>query len=423
MSTYLVCLAEGAPTQQSYINCCNIHIGRHGVPLHEAHYSSLEEGMSDSNPSLAHRDASTIVSSIEGLGTDVGKIDVGNGKASKETFDDRCSLLGLSESVDSKELFRHDSTLGLDDDADQAEGVSGAIKPDDTATITQASKPLHRLCATQTRACAEVRIGFGDQISRWRRDSELCYVICEESFPTEDFAVLVEAAMRTAISMWKGIGVRFRQVGRHDEATFAVVYEDLSEGVYAVSFFPRASGGKLVLFEPSLSNTGYLANILAHEIGHVLGLRHEFAHKREPEPSILIGRENTNSVMNYFDQLSKYQVTEQDLKELEEFYAYDEGELSISDIDPKTRPFSPPSNTDPMSRVNSVAVSATHISTCPLLNHLAVNPAMLYRACVLIFIFFILLMLYILCHIDPYFICSPILNCLYFLFFVLFFLF
>ncbi|KAL6801081.1 hypothetical protein GGI42DRAFT_325610 [Trichoderma sp. SZMC 28013] len=37
--------------------------------------------------------------------------------------------------------------------------------------------------------------------------------------------------------MWKGVDVRLRQVKRHDEATFAVVYEDLNESVYAVSFF------------------------------------------------------------------------------------------------------------------------------------------------------------------------------------------
>ncbi|KAK0757639.1 hypothetical protein N5P37_009653 [Trichoderma harzianum] len=292
--------------------------------------------MSDLIPSLVHSDACTIVSSIKSLGAEGDNTDEGNGRASKETSDDRCSLLGLFGSADDKGHFHHDDSLELVDDGNQAEGVSGAIKPDDTPTTTQAPKLLHKLCATQARAYAEVRVGFGDQISRWRRGSELSYVICEESFPTEESAMLVKAAMRTATSMWKGIGVRFSQVGCHDEATFAVVYEDISEGVYAVSFFPQASGGKLILFEPSLSNTDYLANILAHEVGHILGLRHEFADERETEPSILIGRENINSVMNYFDHLSKYRVTEQDLQDLEKFYAYDEGELSISDIDPKS---------------------------------------------------------------------------------------
>lgn len=295
--------------------------------------------MSGSTPSPAHSDASTVVSSIKSLGADTGNIDKSNGKAIKETSSDGRALLGVSVSVDGEELFRHDNSLELDDDGDQADGVSGAIKPDHTATITQASKLLHKSCATQARACAEVRIGFGGQISRWRKGSELSYVICDESFPTEDSAMLVRAAMEKAISMWKGVGAQFKQVDRHDKATFAVVYEDFSDGVYAISFFPKASGGKLVLYELSLSNTKYLANILAHELGHILGLRHEFAQEKEPWSSILFGRENNDSVMNYFDHLSKYQVTEQDLQELAEFYAYDEGELSISDIDPKVRPF------------------------------------------------------------------------------------
>ncbi|KAL6794417.1 hypothetical protein J3E68DRAFT_437518 [Trichoderma sp. SZMC 28012] len=382
MLGHLVPLTEDIPTPPPSATLCSTNISNHGPPINEAYYSSPEEGMSDSTPGLVHSDASTTVSNIKSLGAEDCSIDEGNSRASKETSDDESSLLWLSGSMDNKELCHRVHTLELDDDGDRDKAVAGGIKPFDTATTTQSSKLLHKTCATQARVCAEVRVGFGDQTPRWRRGSELSYVICEESFPTEGIAMLVKVAMRTATSSWKGIGVQFRQVNRHDEATFAIVYEDLSEGAYAVSFFPRASGGKLVLYKPSLSNTDYLANILVHEIGHILGLRHAFAHKREPQPSILIGRENTNSVMNYFDHLSKYRVTEQDLQELEMFYAYDEGELSIIDIDPKTRPFSPLCNSHPVPPVNPAAISATHKRA--------------WSNYILIFNFFTLFMLFIL---------------------------
>lgn len=173
------------------------------------------------------------MSSTKSFVADAGIMDEGNVKASKATSDDRCFLLRLSGSAKDKEFFRHGHSLELDDDGDQAKAASG----DDTATTTQASKLLGTSCATSVQACAEVRVGFGSQLSCWRRGSGLSYVTCEESFPIEGSAMLVKAVMRTVSSMWKGVDVRLRQVKRHDEATFAVVYEDLNESVYAVSFF------------------------------------------------------------------------------------------------------------------------------------------------------------------------------------------
>jgi len=43
-----------------------------------------------------------------------------------------------------------------------------------------------------------------------------------------------------------------------------------------------------------------MRNYLAHEIGHIYGLRHEFA-KKERNPSVQFGPTNTESVMNYND--------------------------------------------------------------------------------------------------------------------------
>ncbi|PTB37866.1 hypothetical protein M441DRAFT_50275 [Trichoderma asperellum CBS 433.97] len=78
---------------------------------------------------------------------------------------------------------------------------------------------------------------------------------------------------------------------------------------------------------------------LGYELGHILGLRHEFAPEKEKYlPSVRIGSESRQSIMNYFDDLSKFQVGEQESKELAAFYAHGqakyEGLLVIVDITP-----------------------------------------------------------------------------------------
>lgn len=193
-------------------------------------------------------------------------------------------------------------------------------------------------CATQTHECTEVRIGWDGEIPRWRRGSELSYVVCVESFPAP-LSSLVQDSMKAAIDMWCGIGVSFKQVARNDPATFAIVYKNRNRNTYARSFFPNESSRELIIYPPSLQNTNYLSNILAHEVGHILGLRHEFAYEREKGyPSVLFGSKNTDSIMNYFDHPKRLQVREQDLEELERFYAYDRvkyGKLSILDVSPE----------------------------------------------------------------------------------------
>ncbi|KAL6794415.1 hypothetical protein J3E68DRAFT_373922 [Trichoderma sp. SZMC 28012] len=248
------------------------------TPHDETDYSSSEESLSDSALSLGDSDALTDVSSIEGF------------------------------------------------DADD----------DSTADARYT-------CLTETNGHSEVRIGHRKKIARWVKGSELHYVICKEGFPST-FANSVETAMREAVSMWQGRGVKLTQVQRHDKATFAVMYEhEDNDDACARSFFPNDKAPHtLMVYAKSREELDFLANILAHEIGHILGLRHERAHVRERDDrSELIGIENLRSVMNYHSHASKFRVKNSDLEGLDRFYALKQLEyknLAIVDIDPEVRP-------------------------------------------------------------------------------------
>ncbi|TFB02888.1 hypothetical protein CCMA1212_005010 [Trichoderma ghanense] len=242
--------------------------------------------------------------------------------------------------------------LEIGDEGDEAAG----LPPSTIAEKALAADRLHQLpdlfrildpafsynCATERLACVELRIGSYGRIPRWRKGSELSYIVCTESFPPP-LSLVVEDAMKQAISMWQGIGVSFKQVPRDSRATFAVRFEGGKCKGYAISFLPDTEPAELLVYEKSESKAEYLSNILAHEVGHILGLRHGFAHKRERgNPSVFFGSEDDQSVMLYYDHLRKHKVSELDLQGVRDFYEYDQAEydgLKIEDVEPKLHDF------------------------------------------------------------------------------------
>jgi hypothetical protein len=158
----------------------------------------------------------------------------------------------------------------------------------------------------------------------------LTYVICTETFPNPDDAVFNTNQLTKAISMWGSIGVTFKQVKRDSAANFRVVYRNLpvsgETNVLASAFLPNNGSPedrtlhiyRLAFTEKHVNNQ---ANFLAHEVGHILGFRHEFSMEKEGTYwSTTWKNRSPNSVMEYYSDSSLWRVQQQDLEELKSFY-------------------------------------------------------------------------------------------------------
>ncbi|RFU81828.1 matrix metallo ase-11, partial [Trichoderma arundinaceum] len=299
--------------------------------------------------------------SITSINAARGSIDEQSCRSSLAPSEDMCIFVWHPAPIHHKRVPCYASALEIADDGNEAETLSLHTRTEagDTAqyiSTHQGSDVLRRLdcgavaryrCGTSMHGCDEVRIGCGDEIPRWCKGSELRYVLCAESFESLDVAASVADATARAISMWPNVGVYFKQVARDEPAAFAIKYcgfRSRRRRVYARSFFPQDSPGELVVYQDALDRADYLDNILAHELGHILGLRHEFAAEKEKDNrSVLFGSENDLSVMNYSDHPSKLQVGKQDCEELATFYAYKQavyGGLPIVDVEPHLHIFS-----------------------------------------------------------------------------------
>lgn len=259
--------------------------------------------------------------------------------------------LGLEQDdVDQIENFWPTPNLGAIPSAGPSSGVIAAL------CIPAGVTYGYNVCITEEDAEREVRVGREGYATRWTKGSVLRYIVCAETFPSLRLAALVAGEMAKAAWMWKKISKKvgvpsFQKVDRDAKATFAIKYclepDNCRPNVYARAFFPQTKHGELFVYQFALDpiNVGFLANILAHELGHILGLSHEF----EDQTTFLLGKMNDRSIMNYFKHPRGLQVGEEDRDGLEAYYEYDGGQhdgLSIRDIKPRLHRFSESNNHD-----------------------------------------------------------------------------
>ncbi|KAK7747676.1 hypothetical protein SLS62_009002 [Diatrype stigma] len=212
-----------------------------------------------------------------------------------------------------------------------------------------------KFCVTEDRIhnMCSICVGRDQEITRWNPGSRLRYWVDIMSFGAPR-GRLVQEAMRKAIRMWEGSPVTFEEVDHGKPYNFMVKYKDYQpceQGscTFACSFLPGFPPYKLKVFAPSfeLDTVPYLANILSHEIGHILGLRHENAienrYEREKE-AIRWGPRNQYSVMNNERDLSTMKPNSMDIKCLQSFYDISDPFLEgkrFWDFEPKIHTNSP----------------------------------------------------------------------------------
>lgn len=144
-------------------------------------------------------------------------------------------------------------------------------------------------------------------------------------------------ALAQVAAAWNalGLGIIVKAVKDYEPAVFELAYrQDEPNGdgnSYTSAFFPGAPAElrKILVFAKSFEpdHVDSLTNIFCHEIGHILGLRHEFAEESARERSVRsvqFGPRNRLSVMNRFEHPRMINLHPLDVVWVQSFYAYNE---------------------------------------------------------------------------------------------------
>jgi len=184
----------------------------------------------------------------------------------------------------------------------------------------------HYNCVTERfdpSSVASILVGLFTEIPRWKHGSTIKFATYAGGYPQPADAQFAALRLWEAAQQWNSydLGVNFAWVGKLEDAAFVLEYGGDKGTVLASAFFPNSQPlNTLFVYQKALeSHRGILKNIFLHELGHTLGLRHEFAlePRRFEGGAVVYGSRNAKSVISY--EIPP-QVQPSDITDIKSFY-------------------------------------------------------------------------------------------------------
>jgi hypothetical protein len=193
------------------------------------------------------------------------------------------------------------------------------------------------------------------KLLRWRRGMKLTYCVWRPSFGSDAEHAAAVDGMRAATSDWSGIcGIEFEHITNGDHAaelsgdiSFPVVRQPGGGTLIAMAFFPDDPPQQRFVsvfdgFFSSQPNAFDSIGVMRHELGHVLGFRHEHIRPEAPdlfnpeslEHTVAITEYDPTSVMHYVAEGvgdSKLRFTDRDKAGARLVYGGPDSEFAFAD--------------------------------------------------------------------------------------------
>lgn len=172
-----------------------------------------------------------------------------------------------------------------------------------------------------------ISVGLNCECPRWQPGSVVRWAVWRKGFDSNEDAEYAAKKFAVAAETWNAanIGVTFEWVQFAKDATFVLCHGGEQDGVPASAFSPNANDLNFVFVYTLAFSEGVkesMSSIFEHELGHVLGLRREFA--MGPNMDVYeggaeqLGPRNELSVMNYGRRPP--QIQQSDIDSTRKFY-------------------------------------------------------------------------------------------------------